>query len=64
MKILEMLIVPIGVLSLLTVYYTLGGVAVLCLAIGLCVGSIMEKLDLNRREIKGASSFIHAKYGN
>lgn len=53
MKILELLIVPIGVIILLTVAVTLGGAAVLCLAIGLCVGSLMEKLNLNKRgEVK------------
>ena len=34
---------------ILTIFITLGGTAVLCLAIGLCIGSIMEKLDLNKR---------------
>lgn len=49
MKILEMLIVPIGVIILLTVYYTQGGVAVFCLVIGLCLGSIMETIGINKK---------------
>lgn len=49
MKILEMLIVPVGVIILLTVFITLGGPAVLCLAIGLCLGSIMETIGINKK---------------
>ena len=49
MNILKNLIVPVGVMTLLTVAYTLGGVAVICLAVGLCLGSIIEKLENIRR---------------
>ena len=49
MKYLERLIVPLGVITLLTVYYTLGHIAAICLAVGLGLGSIIEILDMNKR---------------
>ncbi len=49
MKILELLIVPIGVIIILTVFITLGRTAGLCLVTGLCLGSLMEIMGLNKK---------------
>ena len=43
------LFVPVGVIILLVIYYTLGAIPLFCIVIGLMVGSLIELIESNER---------------
>lgn len=47
MKWVNRLFIPVGVISMLTILYTLGAPAMFCFVVGLCVGSLAEKYGIN-----------------